>query len=91
LLLGRRRHSCLERAAARPLRRAADEERAHAGERRGPERAPAAGHWLGWGLALFILGASALFLDLDQVTSIPGRVDPAVVLGLLLLLTSSAS
>ncbi len=44
-------------------------------------------NWLGWGLALFILGACALFLDLGRVASILGRIHPAVALGLLLLLT----
>ena len=44
-------------------------------------------NWLGWGLALLILGACALFLDLGQVAGILGRIHPAVVLCLLLLLT----
>jgi uncharacterized membrane protein YbhN (UPF0104 family) len=44
-------------------------------------------NWLGWGLALFILAACAWFLDLDRVATILGRIHPAVVLGLLLLLT----
>ena len=53
--------------------------------------APIAGrrrrNWVGWGLALFILGACALFLDLDRVVSILSRTHPAAVLGLLALIT----
>lgn len=45
-------------------------------------------NWLGWGLALFILGACAVFLDMDRVFSILGRTHPAAVLGLLALITA---
>jgi hypothetical protein len=44
-------------------------------------------NWLGWGLALFILAACAVFLDLDRVISILGRTHPLAVLGLLVLIT----
>lgn len=44
-------------------------------------------NWLGWGLALFILGACAVFLDLDQVFTILSRIHPAAIVGLLALIT----
>ena len=47
-------------------------------------------NWLGWGLALFILGACAVFLDLDQVFTILSRIHPAAIVGLLALITSTA-
>ena len=43
-------------------------------------------NWLGWGLALFILGACAVFLDLDQVFTILSRIHPAAIVGLLTML-----
>jgi hypothetical protein len=50
-------------------------------------RRPRERNWVGWGLALFILGACAWFLDMNQVWSIVSRVHPAAVAGLLILIT----
>ena len=52
-----------------------------------PTGPPRERNWVGWGLALFILGACAWFLDMNQVWSIVSRVHPAAVVGLLILIT----
>jgi glycosyltransferase 2 family protein len=52
-----------------------------------PAGRPRERNWVGWGLALFILGACVWFLDMHQVWSIISRVHPAAVVGLLILIT----